>query len=200
MQMYAENVAAPLRVKFESKLKQIESEIDRLTNIISEVITIEKIESGAFTIQKNPFDFKEFITSLVDRQSKIQEDGRVANLQISGKAETVSADKMKMAIAIDNLLSNAFKYSPKMPAPKLSVKFNAKNVQIKVTDYGLGIPETYSQKLFKLFERADNVAHIRGTGIGLFIVKQIIELHNGSINFANNPEGGSIFTVLIPYE
>lgn len=200
MQMYAENVSAPLKIKFEGKLKQIESEIDRLTNIISEVITIEKIESGAFSIQKSPFEFKEFITNLVERQSKIQEDGRVANLQISGKAETINADKMKLGIAIDNLLSNAFKYSPKMPAPKLSVKFNPKNIQIKVTDYGLGIPESYTEKLFKLFERAENVAHIRGTGIGLFIVKQIVELHGGSIQYTANPEGGSIFTVNIPYE
>lgn len=200
MQMYAENVSAPLKIKFDGKLKQIESEIDRLTTIISEVITIEKIESGAFSIVKNPFEFKEFIETLVDRQSKIQEDGRVANLQISGKANTVNADKMKLTIAIDNLLSNAFKYSPKMPPPKLSVKFNPKNIQIKVTDYGLGIPESYTQKLFKLFERAENVAHIRGTGIGLFIVKQIVELHSGDISYVPNPEGGTIFTITIPYK
>jgi signal transduction histidine kinase len=54
-------------------------------------------------------------------------------------------------------------------------------LQIKITDFGLGIPETHKLKLFKIFERAQNVAHIRGTGIGLFLVKQVIELHQGKI-------------------
>ena len=87
-----------------------------------------------------------------------------------------------------------------MPAPTVLVKFLSKKIQIKILDNGLGIPESYVQKLYKLFERADNVAHIRGTGIGLFLVKQIIELHKGSIEYHLNPEGGSIFTISLPYQ
>jgi signal transduction histidine kinase len=199
MQMYSEGLTEVLKKKFEGKLIQIESEVERLTNIISEVITIEKIESGAFSLTKQTFDFKDLIKTLVDRQSGIQEDGRKAILRISGKEELVSGDKMKLSIAIDNILSNAFKYSPKMQEPTVTVKFNIKKLQIKISDYGLGIPENYVQKLFKLFERAENVAHIRGTGIGLFLVKQIIELHKGTIEYKPNPEGGSIFTINLPY-
>jgi signal transduction histidine kinase len=136
----------------------------------------------------------------VDRQSNIQEDGRKASLRISGKEQLISADKLKLTIAIDNILANAFKYSQKMPAPKVVIKYNAKNLQIKISDNGLGIPESYVQKLYKLFERAENVAHIRGTGIGLFLVKQIIELHHGTIEYTPNPEGGSLFTINLPYK
>lgn len=200
MQMYSEGLPEQLKKKFEGKLLQIESEVERLTNIISEVITIEKIESGAFSLIKNHLDFKDFIITLVERQSRIQEDGRKASLRFSGKELPISADKMKLTIAVDNILANAFKYSQKMPAPAVTVKFNVKKLQIKITDHGLGIPETYVQKLFKLFERAENVAHIRGTGIGLFLVKQIIELHHGTIEYTPNPEGGSIFTILLPYK
>jgi signal transduction histidine kinase len=200
MQMYSEQVPEKLQQKFAGKLKQIETEIDRLTDIISEVITIEKIESGAFSLIKSTVDLKDFLNTLVDRQSKIQEDGRIAEISFSGKSEPISADKMKLAIAIDNLLSNAFKYSPNKPAPIVAVKFNTGNLQIKVTDFGLGIPETHALKLFKIFERAENVAHIRGTGIGLFLVKQIIELHGGSIAYAPNPSGGSVFTINLPYK
>jgi signal transduction histidine kinase len=199
MQMYSEGLTEVLKKKFEGKLIQIESEVERLTNIISEVITIEKIESGAFSLTKQTFDFKDLIKTLVDRQSGIQEDGRKAILRISGKEELVSGDKMKLSIAIDNILSNAFKYSPKMQEPTVTVKFNIKKLQIKISDYGLGIPENYVQKLFKLFERAENVAHIRGTGIGLFLVKQIIQLHEGTIEYKPNPEGGSIFIINLPY-
>jgi signal transduction histidine kinase len=200
MQMYSVGLPEQIKKKFEGKLLQIESEVERLTNIISEVITIEKIESGAFSLIKNSLNFKDFIITLVERQSRIQEDGRKASLRISGKEVPISADKTKLTIAVDNILSNAFKYSQKMPAPAVTVKFNVKKLQIKITDHGLGIPETYVSKLFKLFERAENVAHIRGTGIGLFLVKQIIELHNGTIEFSPNPEGGSIFTISLPYK
>lgn len=200
MQMYSEQVPEKLQQKFTGKLKQIETEIDRLTDIISEVITIEKIESGSFSLIKNTLDFKDFLDTLVDRQSKIQEDGRIAEISFSGKAEFISADKMKLSIAIDNLLSNAFKYSTNKPAPIIAVKFDVENLQIKVTDFGLGIPETHAPKLFKIFERAENVAHIRGTGIGLFLVKQIIELHDGSVAYSPNPSGGSVFTINLPYK
>lgn len=200
MEMYCESLPEPLKRKFDGKLIQIESEVERLTHIISEVITIEKIESGAFSLIKHQFDLKELIKTLVERQSAIQEDGRKASLKIVGKETVISGDKMKLTIAIDNILSNAFKYSQKMPSPMVAVKFNAKKIQIKITDFGLGIPDSYAQKLYKLFERAENVAHIRGTGIGLFLVKQIIELHNGSIEFQSNPEGGSIFTIELPYK
>jgi signal transduction histidine kinase len=200
MQMYCEGLTETLKKKFIGKIIQIESEVERLTNIISEVITIEKIESGAFSLIKQPFNFKDFIKTLVERQSSIQVDGRKASLRISGKEELITADKMKLTIAIDNILANAFKYSNKMPSPKVVVKFNAKKLQIKIADFGLGIPESYVRKLYKLFERAENVAHIRGTGIGLFLVKQIIELHNGTIEYKPNPEGGSLFTINLPYK
>jgi signal transduction histidine kinase len=200
MQMYSEGLPETLKKKFDGKLVQIESEVERLTNIISEVITIEKIESGAFSLNKQTFNFKDFIKTIVARQSNIQEDGRKASLRISGKEELISGDKLKLTIAIDNILSNAFKYSPKMPVPTVVVKLNSKKLQIKITDSGLGIPETYERKLYKLFERAENVAHIRGTGIGLFLVKQIIELHEGTIEYMPNPEGGSIFTIYLPYK
>lgn len=200
MQMYCLQLPVHLQQKFEGKLKQIETEIERLTNIISEVITIEKIESGAFSLEKTKFNLKDLIHSLVERQSKIQADGRVATLQINGKAQDILADKMKLTIAIDNVLSNAFKYSSHQDPPIVAVKFYENNLQIKVTDFGLGIPESHRQKLFKIFERALNVAHIRGTGIGLFLVKQIIELHNGNITYTPNPKGGSIFTINLVYQ
>ncbi|MEI6088034.1 MAG: ATP-binding protein [Bacteroidota bacterium] len=198
MEMYCEGLPETLKKKFDGKLVQIESEVERLTNIISEVITIEKIESGAFSISKQTFNFKHFIKTLVERQSNIQEDGRKALLKISGKEELISGDKLKLTIAIDNILSNAFKYSQQMQAPTVVVKLNSKKIQIKISDFGLGIPEVYVRKLYKLFERAENVAHIRGTGIGLFLVKQIIESHEGTIEYTPNPEGGSIFTINLP--
>jgi signal transduction histidine kinase len=199
MQMYIEGLPDQLKKKFDGKLVQIESEVERLTNIISEVITIEKIESGTFSLIKQPINFKDLMQTLVERQSKIQQDGKIAILRISGKEELIYADKMKLTIAIDNILANAFKYSNKMPPPTVTVKFYSNKLQIKITDYGIGIPETYLRKLYKLFERAENVAHIRGTGIGLFLVKQIIELHNGNIEYTPNPKGGSIFTISLPY-
>jgi signal transduction histidine kinase len=200
LQMYCQQLPEKLQKKFEGKLIQIEKEIERLTEIISEVNTIEKIESAAFSLAKTEFDFNEFIKPLIERQSKIQEDGRVAKLIISGKTKQVSADKIKITIALDNVLANAFKYSSNKPAPIVAVKFNSKSVQIKITDFGLGIPETHKLKLFKIFERAVNVAHIRGTGIGLFLVKQIIDLHRGNITYAPNSKGGCIFTINLPYK
>ena len=200
MQMYCMQLPENLQKKFDGKLIQIEKEIERLKEIISEVITHEKIESGAFSLVKTEFDFIEFIKPLIERQSKIQEDGRVAHLIASGKTQPILADKTKLAIAIDNVLSNAFKYSGNKPAPMVAIKFNDQSLQIKISDFGLGIPETHKIKLFKIFERALNVAHIRGTGIGLFLVKQIIELHHGKIAYLPNPKGGCIFTINLPYK
>lgn len=99
---------------------------------------------------------------------------------------------------ISNLISNALKYSKNKPAPRLEIQVDDDNLIIKVQDFGIGIPSDELSQLYKSFFRARNVTNIQGTGLGLVIVKQLVDLHKGKI-FVDSVLGeGTIFTIEIP--
>ncbi len=106
-----------------------------------------------------------------------------------------------MQIAIDNLISNAIKYSNKEPSINISVKDNRKKIIINISDNGVGIPQQYQKKIFNKFFRIDlnYMPNVKGTGLGLYWTKEIIKQHYGSISV--HSEGlnkGSTFTIELP--
>ena len=103
-----------------------------------------------------------------------------------------------MSHVVSNLLSNAFKYSTH-ENPKVELIYGKENVQIKVIDTGVGIPEDEIKNLFSPFYRAKNAKDIEGTGLGLAIAKEYVELNNGKIEVQSRPNIGSIFTIVFNY-
>jgi len=97
-----------------------------------------------------------------------------------------------------NLVSNAIKFSPENKAIQIVTSYNDKEIQIKIIDHGMGIPEKDQKHLFERFFRATNVTNIQGTGLGLHIVGRYIELLNGHISYQSQLEDGSVFIIKLP--
>jgi signal transduction histidine kinase len=108
------------------------------------------------------------------------------------------ADSKLLSKALKNLLSNAIKYSPKTSRIWFSANCTETEIYFSVRDHGIGIPPAEQQFLFDLFHRGSNVGTIQGTGLGLTIVRQAVEAHQGDILIESDPGRGSTFTLKIP--
>ena len=120
-----------------------------------------------------------------------------------GKSRKASREKL-MRIIMQNLISNAIKYSPKNSNITVSITYNSDNIksafEIKITDHGYGIPNDQKDKIFTKLFRADNVRELdtEGTGLGLYIVKSILDEADGKISFTSVEKKGTTFTVTLP--
>ena len=128
----------------------------------------------------------------------IQPDQRKITFTAQGDKQTVMADPLLLNNALTNLISNAFKYSAGKKDPEIKLNMGAEYFTITVKDFGIGIPVNEQNKIFQAFHRAENVHAIKGTGLGMFITKNFIELHGGKISFTSIPEKGTKFTVTVP--
>ncbi|MCB0697954.1 MAG: sensor histidine kinase, partial [Chitinophagaceae bacterium] len=125
-------------------------------------------------------------------------DGRNLQIHIDKEVQAAFFDKSLMRHAINNLVGNAFKYSPGKEAPELSIHEQNDNLVIEVKDHGIGIPQEELDNLFTSFYRASNVGNISGTGIGLMVVEHVAKTHNGTITVTSKQTEGSVFTMQIP--
>ena len=112
----------------------------------------------------------------------------------------IQMDAKLMKMAVSNLLSNAIKYSPEGGEINLQVKANNGDVMFIVRDEGIGIPDDDKDGLLDPFIRAENVSHIRGSGLGLSIVREVIKQHQGKIDFQSSVGDGTVFRLLIPHQ
>jgi signal transduction histidine kinase len=107
-------------------------------------------------------------------------------------------DAKLLSHALGNLLSNAVKYSPEGGRVDLELRAAPQALVFVIVDRGIGIPPEDHARLFESFHRARNVGNVAGTGLGLTIVKQCVELHHGSVAFESVPGKGSVFLVCLP--
>ncbi|MDE3236021.1 MAG: PAS domain S-box protein [Bacteroidota bacterium] len=185
--------------QFNKHLHTINEEIDRMTFLINDILLLEKVESSAFVINKQETDIVTAIQKIADRQNGMQSDGRRINVSIINAPRNVMIDEAKVIHVLDNLISNAFKYSVGRLSPELSIQFDATKVKIEIRDHGIGIPNDEHDKLFNSFFRARNVNNIEGTGLGLVIAKNFIDFHGGNIYFSSEENRGTSFAITLPY-
>ena len=176
-------------------IQTVTNEIDQLSELIEKVLTLGRIDSKEFTCNKEEIDLVSLIGDTIESLEKIQKDKRTVNFSVSGAPRMVMADPLLLAHAMTNLVSNAFKYSAERPRPHVELIFQKKHYRIIITDFGIGIPLSAHNKVSQAFYRADNVGSIKGTGLGFFIAKKFILLHNGSLNFTSVPTKGTVFTI-----
>ncbi len=198
LQFHLEQMDAADRGKLDKNFTRIESEIKRLTDLMNDVLTIGRIESGKIKFQPVQTDLVEFCQNIINQSFSEQKDGRKLNFEVQGDPCSVLIDPQLFAHVVSNLISNAFKYSRERPAPELRLIFEPSYTHLQVKDRGIGIPEQEIASLFDSFYRAENVDNIQGTGLGLSIVKQFVEMHGASISVDSAENQGSVFTVELP--
>lgn len=174
-------------------------EIDRMMGLISELLDVSRIETNRLQIHPQPIRWLDFIRARV-AAFQVQHPNRSIVLDLASDEATVVADPDRMRQVVDNLLSNALKYSPDGSDIDLRVDVGDGTIRTSVSDHGIGIPSDEIPLLFERFHRARNVSsrYYGGLGLGLYISRAIVETHGGTIH-AESVEGqGSSFTVTLP--
>ncbi|MFD2935197.1 sensor histidine kinase [Spirosoma flavum] len=198
--MYLDRPSATARASIEHHVTVIQKEIAKFSTLLSDLLTIGKIEAGKIAFTPRWVDLIALIEELISLHFKghLFDDRSVA-LLIEGTPRRVYLDDKLMSHVLVNLLSNAFKFSTGA-SPCLRIVFNEASLVLEVIDTGIGIPEGELSTLFQAFFRASNTAGIAGTGLGLVIARQFVELHRGHLTVESEENKGTTFTIRLPLE
>lgn len=176
----------------ESSVKQVE----RLINLVQVLLDVSRIQSGKFTFTFEHFNVKDLTNEVTERFKEILINAG-CDLHIDNTLDSeVTWDKTRIEQVIINLLTNAMKYAP--GKIELKVKKKGNFIKFTVKDFGKGIPENKLKTIFERFERVTNGDTVGGLGLGLYIVKQIVEGHHGEIEVKSEIDKGTCFCVTIP--
>lgn len=173
----------------------------RMIELVNSLLNVSRIELGTLAIDPAPTDLTELVeSSLSELFPKIQEKELCVKTDYERSLDPIIADPNHMRIVFQNLISNAVKYTPPRGTITVSIKKRPRKIHIAVKDTGYGIPLEQQAKIFTKLFRADNVRENvpDGSGLGLYIVKSIVEQANGKIWFSSAENKGSAFMVELP--
>lgn len=178
-------------------LKNAVSDTDRLTNLVENILLAARIDNSTFGINKERTDLSSYISENMIQMISLYNYKQKVILDIDENI-FLDIDKTTFPSIILNLFENSIKYSPENSTITLSLKKQANTVKLSVKDEGAGISEDDKKNIFEKFFRGGNeeTRKTKGTGLGLYIVKHITELHGGGIFIKNNHPKGSIFEVV----
>ncbi|MCF8380102.1 MAG: response regulator [Bacteroidales bacterium] len=177
------------------QIELINRNVKNLNNYVTQLLEFQKAERQKLNISVRKVGLKPMLEEIaLDFQPLLEK--KSMDLTIDVSEVDVWIDEMKMSRVFNNLISNAIKYSEEGGQIKLKSRINEETIEVKVIDNGIGVPEKEQKLIFNRFSRASNVKDT-GVGIGLMLVKHIVELHKGRIYFNSSKDIGSTFTVSI---
>ena len=174
-------------------------QIDRMSRLILELLDVSRIETGRLEIRREPIEWTEFVRDVVERHHTAVTDRRF-HIDVPHEPMTVSGDRDRLQQVLGNLLENAVKYSPEGSEIFVSVERRASDVVTAVCDRGIGIPTDELAMVFERFHRGRQVSSTNygGLGLGLYITRQIVERHGGSIWVESKEGAGTTFYFSLP--
>lgn len=191
---YSDQISEEKRKKYFDFIKNA---VGEMNDSLEDLLLISKAEEGKLSLYLEEFDLVSFLDYLIEEYCNFSDKHRI-NFQANKKEHWVLLDKKILRHIISNLLSNAIKYSPTGGNIDVCLNCNDTQIFLSIKDQGIGIPDDYQDRLFQLFERANNVGLIKGNGLGLSIVKKAVELHKGNIQVESEEGKGSTFMITIP--
>jgi len=181
------------------RIEKIRGAVARMTQLMESTLDAARIEDGKINIEIEQCDLRYIILEVTMHQIELSPDHKITcNLQ--ELPDFVMGDKGSFGQIFSNLVSNAVKYSPDVFDIQVKGRQDGDYVVVEVKDKGLGISEQDVPKMFQRFFRAETSAGIAGTGIGLNLVKTLVELHSGTIKVQSQKDAGSTFTVRLPIQ
>ena len=174
---------------------------ERQLEIINQILHVTRADSGRLVLHKEKLDLNEIIKTVISEHSQpVKARDQKVMFKKGSPKMIISADRQYLTMAMDNLLSNASKYSHTKTTIRITTEQVGREVVIKVTDKGVGIHADDMHRLFQKFSRIDNELSVEagGNGIGLYLCREVIALHGGDIAVESEPGKGSVFVVTLP--
>lgn len=181
-------------------LKTYESN-ERMITLINDLLQADRLESGTMRFSFQPTKLVDLIDNILTEVNPLAEH-RKLKLAYGSREEVplLSIDPQNMRVVMQNILENAIKYTPSGGSVTIDVRKKAKCVEVSVKDTGIGIPPEHQKDIFQRFFRAPNavLTETVGSGLGLYIAKNIVDHHQGTIGFTSEPGKGTIVTISLP--
>lgn len=194
-----ENVPEEMYKEF---LQDISSEIDRMTDIVNDLLALVKNDPNDSKLKVTAIDANKMLRDIVKRLSPLAKDKDIELSFQASKDVVLKGDEVKLSLAVSNLVDNGIKYTPEGGRVKVLLDADNKDCFITVQDSGIGISEEEQSKVFERFYRVDKTRdrETGGTGLGLAITHSVIMLHNGSVKIISGENEGATFIVRLPLE
>ena len=188
----------PVQVK--KFAKRLTKESERLTRITKEIIQLSRLQAADAITKPELVDIDDVVAQAIDQNQVAAESSRIKLVSGGDAGAEVYGDEPLLAVALHNLVANAIQYSPKGSRIGVGVTNSDGVVEIAVTDQGIGIPEDERDRVFERFYRIDPARsrHTGGSGLGLSIVKHVVQNHGGDVRVWSQPGNGSTFTIRLP--
>lgn len=184
--------------KREKYVERIKTNVKSLVGILNDFLSLDKIEEGKVNVNSQLFDIVRFSKTLIEEMEPNKKVGQTIVFNSKEQDLLVFIDPKLLSHILINLLSNAIKYSEENMDIIFRLTKKGSHVVITIEDYGIGIPILEQEYLFERFFRAANAVNIQGTGLGLHIVKQYVELMGGAVRFKSEMGKKTIFKVKLP--
>ncbi|WNG61841.1 transporter substrate-binding domain-containing protein [Archangium gephyra] len=180
------------------ELPRIEAQAERLRTLIEQLLDVSCIGAGRFELMREEVDLRQVVRDVVeDLGEQLARSGSPLEFR-TGSPAIGKWDRFRMEQVVTNLLENAIKFGAGKPL-EVWIEPGPDAVRLSVRDQGIGFPSEARARIFEKFERAVSEKHYGGLGLGLFIARQIVEAHGGTILVESTPGVGSTFTVVLPY-
>jgi two-component system sensor histidine kinase CpxA len=181
-------------------LGRIELESERMNELIGQLLSLTRLESGADQLPRTEFDLCLLLDRLV-RDADFEAKNRQCQVMFNGpESVIVNGYEELMARALENVIRNGVRYTEEGTQVSVELKRDPENIVIRIADHGPGVPDEVLDKMFEPFYRVADARDRQsgGTGIGLAIAEQAVRLHGGSIRAINRAEGGLLVEILLP--
>ncbi len=179
-------------------LRIIDEETDHMQELIENLLDSARLQAGQFRFQFQLVRLDSVVSDVIMR-TELHHPDLVINLEMPQPLHPITADPVRLAQVIENLISNAIKYAPGSDI-LITIKQEDSKSVITFTDHGPGIPDKYLPFIFERFFRSPDTPTIHGSGLGLYICKHIIQAHHGEIKAASKIGEGTSFMIIIPDE
>jgi signal transduction histidine kinase len=204
IRLYAETLELgrlTTKEKYRDYFRIIREESERLSALINNILDFSRIEAGRKEYEFKDTDLSELVRSTLDTyRFQIEQNGFTFEEKISQDIPPVSVDREAIARSLLNLINNALKYSKDKKYIGVSLYRANGSVKLEVSDHGIGIPAADQEKIFEKFYRCGDplVHNVKGSGLGLALVRHIVRAHGGDVQVESTPEKGSKFTIALP--
>ncbi len=195
VEAYEEDAQKPKRNKH---IRRIKNTLDHLNSVLQDFLSLSKLEEGKVPLNPEVFQFDNFCHDLLDEVEGQLKAGQTLRHKGLDQDVELNLDKNCLRHILFNLLSNAIKYSEENQTIECEASIENHILRMCIQDHGIGIPTEDQKHLFTRFFRAHNVENIKGTGLGLNIVRRYVDLMEGTIEFESELGVGSKFIVCVP--